>query len=114
MRWPMNRIQLGTRRLQPQLFVMLLIAGLAGLGSSLIVPLAWGDRVRVPALHAAHASFRVPDGLDPVCASQTEPLACVLRNVKRLEAGPGDVILTAAAISTPETSALIASCSHMA
>jgi len=41
--------RLGTRRLQPQLFAMLLIAGLAGLGSSLIVPLTWGDRARVPA-----------------------------------------------------------------
>ena len=40
---------LGTRRLQPQLFLMVLIAGLAGLGSSLIVPLTWGDRARVPA-----------------------------------------------------------------
>jgi multicomponent K+:H+ antiporter subunit A len=40
---------LGTRRLQPQLFAMLSIAGLAGLGSALIVPLSWGDRARVPA-----------------------------------------------------------------
>jgi multicomponent K+:H+ antiporter subunit A len=40
--------RLGTRRLQPQLFAMLLIAGLAGLGSALIVPLTWGDRARVP------------------------------------------------------------------
>ncbi|MFT7772488.1 monovalent cation/H+ antiporter subunit A [Roseateles sp.] len=40
---------LGTRRLQPQLFLMVLIAGLAGLGSALIVPLTWGDRARVPA-----------------------------------------------------------------
>lgn len=39
---------LGTRRLQPQLFTMILIAGLAGLGSALIVPLTWGDRARVP------------------------------------------------------------------
>lgn len=39
---------LGTRRLQPQLFVLVLIAGLAGLGSALIVPLTWGDRARVP------------------------------------------------------------------
>jgi len=38
----------GTRRLQPQLFAMLLIAGLAGLGSALIFPLGWGDRARVP------------------------------------------------------------------
>ncbi len=41
--------RMGTHRLQPQLFLMLLIAGLAGLGSALIVPLTWGDRARVPA-----------------------------------------------------------------
>jgi multicomponent K+:H+ antiporter subunit A len=39
---------LGTRRLQPQLFIMLLVAGLTGLASALIVPLTWGDRARVP------------------------------------------------------------------
>src|SRR5690606_34749513 len=39
---------LGTRRLQPQLLWLVVIAGLAGLGSALIVPLAWGDRPRVP------------------------------------------------------------------
>ena len=39
---------LGTRRLQPQLLWMVVIAGLAGLASSLIVPLTWGDRARVP------------------------------------------------------------------
>jgi len=41
--------RLGTRRLQPQLFAMLSIAGLAGLASALIVPPTWGDRARVPA-----------------------------------------------------------------
>ena len=40
---------LGTRRLQPQLFIMLLVTGLTGLASALIVPLTWGDRARVPA-----------------------------------------------------------------
>ena len=39
---------LGTRRLQPQLLMMVLIAGLMALGSALIVPLMWGDRARVP------------------------------------------------------------------
>ncbi len=39
----------GTRRLQSQLLVLVVIAGLAGLASSLIVPLTWGDRARVPA-----------------------------------------------------------------
>jgi multicomponent K+:H+ antiporter subunit A len=42
-------LRLSTRRLQPQLFTMLLIATLAGVASSLIVPLSWGDRARVPA-----------------------------------------------------------------
>ncbi len=39
----------GTRRLQPQLLWMIVIAGLSALGSALIVPLEWGDRARVPA-----------------------------------------------------------------
>ncbi|RYY83368.1 MAG: monovalent cation/H+ antiporter subunit A, partial [Comamonadaceae bacterium] len=39
----------GTRRLQPQLLCLLVVAGAAGLGSALIVPLEWGDRERVPA-----------------------------------------------------------------
>ncbi|WP_028999739.1 monovalent cation/H+ antiporter subunit A [Azohydromonas australica] len=39
----------GTRRLQPQLFWMVAIAGAAALGSALIVPLEWGHRPRVPA-----------------------------------------------------------------
>jgi multicomponent K+:H+ antiporter subunit A len=39
----------GTRRLQPQLALMVVFAVLAGLASSLIVPLTWGDRTRVPA-----------------------------------------------------------------
>ncbi|MCC7459409.1 MAG: DUF4040 domain-containing protein [Nitrospira sp.] len=38
-----------TRRLQPQLFALVVIAALAGVGSALVVPLAWGDRARVPA-----------------------------------------------------------------
>ncbi len=37
----------GTRRLQPQLLALVVIAGLAALSSALIVPLAWGDRPRV-------------------------------------------------------------------
>jgi L-iditol 2-dehydrogenase len=57
-----------------------------------IDPGGFADLVRVPALHARHAAFRVPDGVDPVAASQTEPLACVLRNLKRLGAGPGDAV----------------------
>jgi multicomponent K+:H+ antiporter subunit A len=39
---------LSTRRLQPQLLAVVVIAGLAGLSSALVVPLTWGDRPRVP------------------------------------------------------------------
>ena len=57
-----------------------------------IEPGGFSEFVRVPALHALHATFKVPEGLDAISASQTEPLACVLRNVKRIGATEGDVI----------------------
>ncbi len=38
---------LGTRRLQPQMLWLVTIAGAAALGSSLIVPLEWGERPRI-------------------------------------------------------------------
>ncbi|RZJ03417.1 MAG: DUF4040 domain-containing protein, partial [Rubrivivax sp.] len=37
-----------TRRLQPQLLCIIVIAGATALGSALVVPLSWGDRARVP------------------------------------------------------------------
>ncbi|AKJ30072.1 monovalent cation/H+ antiporter subunit A [Caldimonas brevitalea] len=40
---------LGTRQLQAQMLALVVVAGAAGLGSALIVPLEWGDRERVPA-----------------------------------------------------------------
>lgn len=57
-----------------------------------IDPGGFADFVRIPALHAAHAAFRVHDDLDALSASQTEPLACVLRNVKRLKTQKSDVV----------------------
>ncbi len=60
--------------------------------STNIDPGGFSEFVRVPALHARYAAFKAPEGLDPIAASQTEPLACILRNVKRLSIGPGDVI----------------------
>jgi multicomponent K+:H+ antiporter subunit A len=39
----------GTKHLQHQLLCLLVVAGISALGSALIVPLEWGDRVRVPA-----------------------------------------------------------------
>ncbi len=63
---------LGTRRLQPQLFVMVLIAGLAGLGSALIVPLTWGDRERVPATPAFVLLWMVASACAIGAASQAK------------------------------------------
>lgn len=55
-----------------------------------IDPGGFAEFVRVPALHARHTMLNIPDGLDLVAASQTEPLACCLRNVKRLGLSAGD------------------------
>ena len=60
--------------------------------STNIEPGGFAEFVRVPALHAQHATFKVPDNLDAISASQTEPLACVLRNVKRIGAVEGDTV----------------------
>lgn len=55
-----------------------------------IEPGGFSEFVRVPELHVRHTMLKIPDGVDMVDASQTEPLACVLRNVKRLGLRPGD------------------------
>jgi len=55
-------------------------------------PGGFAEYVRLSPLHARHATFKVPDGVEPAAASQMEPLACVLRNAKRVRAREGDVI----------------------
>lgn len=55
-----------------------------------IEPGGFAEYVRIPALHARFAAFRVPAGLDPLDASQMEPLACVLRNLRRIGVEKGD------------------------
>ncbi len=60
--------------------------------STNIEPGGFSEFVRISAPHARHAAFRVHDDMDPIAATQTEPLACVLRNVKRLGAQKGDVV----------------------
>jgi L-iditol 2-dehydrogenase len=57
-----------------------------------IEPGGFAEFIRIPALHVRHTSFLVSSTFDAVAASQTEPLACVLRNVKRLNTSPEDVI----------------------
>jgi multicomponent K+:H+ antiporter subunit A len=46
-RWTLQRTS--SRQLQKQVLAMLVIAGASALASALVVPLAWGDRPRVPA-----------------------------------------------------------------
>ncbi len=60
--------------------------------STNIYPGGFSEFVRIPALHVQNTSFRIPDGVDTVAASQTEPLACVLRNIKRLGVAAGDTV----------------------
>ncbi len=57
-----------------------------------IDPGGFSEYVRVPSLHARFAAFKVPAGVDALTASQMEPLACVLRNLRRLNVEKGDRI----------------------
>ncbi len=57
-----------------------------------IDPGGFAEYVRIPALHVRHTMLKIPDQLDSRSASQTEPLACCLRNAKRLNVGPGDTV----------------------
>lgn len=57
-----------------------------------IDPGGFAEFVRVPALHVRHTTLKIPDALDARAASQTEPLACCLRNAKRLSVKAGDVV----------------------
>jgi L-iditol 2-dehydrogenase len=57
-----------------------------------VAPGGFSEYVLLSALHVKHTTFIVPDGLDSAAASQMEPLACCLRNAKRIGAREGDVI----------------------
>ena len=61
--------------------------------STNIDPGGFAEFVRVPELHVRHTTLRFPDALAPFSASQTEPLACCLRNAKRLGLRAGDTAL---------------------
>lgn len=60
--------------------------------STNIDPGGFAEYVRVPALHVRHTMLKIPDGLSDAAASQTEPLACCLRNAKRLDLREGDTV----------------------
>jgi L-iditol 2-dehydrogenase len=57
-----------------------------------IEPGGFTEFLRASALHVRHTVLKIPKKLGSLEASQTEPLACCLRNVKRLNVREGDVI----------------------
>ena len=60
--------------------------------STNIEPGGFSEFIRIPALHVQNTSFKIPSGVDNIAASQTEPLACVMRNIKRLGVLAGDAV----------------------
>lgn len=55
-------------------------------------PGGFSEFIRLSEKHVRHTLLKIPDGLDSLSASFTEPLACVVRNVKRLKLAPGDAV----------------------
>jgi L-iditol 2-dehydrogenase len=53
-------------------------------------PGGFSEYLRLSELHVRHTMLKIPHGLDSIAACQTEPLACCLRNVKRLGLKDGD------------------------
>jgi L-iditol 2-dehydrogenase len=54
---------------------------------------AFAEYLRVPARIVRRNMLPLPDGLDPARAAMVEPLACAVRGVERIEAGPGDEVV---------------------
>jgi L-iditol 2-dehydrogenase len=54
---------------------------------------AYAEYLRVPARIVARNMLPVPGGLAPERAAMVEPLACAVRGVERVDAGPGDEVV---------------------
>jgi len=63
----------------------------AAFKSSNLDPCGFADYVRVPSGHAQRVTLALPDSLSDEAGSFTEPLACVVRAVRRSAAQPGDL-----------------------
>ena len=55
-------------------------------------PGGFSEFVRVSERHVRHTLLKIPSGLDSLSASLTEPLACCLRNVRRMNLAPQDSV----------------------
>jgi len=53
-------------------------------------PGGFAERIRVPAVNVAHATFTVPAHVSDEAASFVEPLGCCLRALRRVRVEPGD------------------------
>ena len=53
-------------------------------------PGGFAEYLRIPADHAQHTAFLVPENIKDEAALFTEPLACCVRNVRRAPLLPGD------------------------
>lgn len=60
--------------------------------STNIEPGGFSEYLRASSLHVQRTVLKIPKKLGSLEASQTEPLACCLRNVKRLGSRAGDVV----------------------
>lgn len=56
-------------------------------------PGGFAEFVRIPAGHVEMTAHKIPDGLSYDQAIFMEPLACVIRNVKRARLQPGDTVM---------------------
>jgi L-iditol 2-dehydrogenase len=63
----------------------------AAFKSSNLDPCGFAEYVRVPSAHAAQVTLALPDTLSDEEGSFTEPLACVVRAVRRSALHPGDL-----------------------
>ncbi len=56
-------------------------------------PGGFAEYLRIPASHVEHTAFKIPHGMSDDRAIFMEPLACVLRNLKRTILLEGDTVL---------------------
>ncbi len=56
-------------------------------------PGGFAEYVRVSARHVEHVAFKIPAKLSFTHATMIEPLACILRNIRRIDAREGDTVV---------------------
>ena len=61
--------------------------------SSKIVPGGLAEYVKVPAVNLAHDTLKLPDGVDFAGGTLVEPLACVVKGMRRMGTRPGETAL---------------------